>query len=30
LVQPVIDVCAKYKLIPARFDAKDLIEQGLH
>ncbi len=29
-IQPVIDICAKYKVIPAAFDAKDLIAPGLH
>jgi NitT/TauT family transport system substrate-binding protein len=28
-IQPVIDICAKYKAIPAAFDAKDLIAPGL-
>ncbi|MGA2392027.1 MAG: ABC transporter substrate-binding protein [Candidatus Lustribacter sp.] len=28
-IQPVIDICAKYKLIDARFDAKELIAPGL-
>ncbi len=28
-IQPVIDICAKYKVIPAGFDAKDLIAPGL-
>ena len=28
LIQPVIDSCAKYKLIPSAFDAKDLIAPG--
>jgi NitT/TauT family transport system substrate-binding protein len=28
-IQPVIDICAKYKVIPAAFDAKDLIAPGL-
>jgi NitT/TauT family transport system substrate-binding protein len=28
-IQPVIDICAKYKVIPAVFDAKDLIAPGL-
>lgn len=28
-IQPVIDLCAKYKLIPNRFDAKELIAPGL-
>jgi NitT/TauT family transport system substrate-binding protein len=30
LIQPVIDTDAKYKVIPATFDAKDLIAPGLH
>ena len=30
LIQPVIDACAKYKVIPAAFDAKELIAPGLH
>ena len=30
LLQPVIDACAKYKTIPAPFDAKELIVSGLH
>ena len=25
LIQPMIDACAKYKVIPAAFDAKDMI-----
>jgi hypothetical protein len=25
----VIDICAKYKAIPASFDAKDIIAAGL-
>jgi NitT/TauT family transport system substrate-binding protein len=29
LVQPMIDACAKYKVIPAAFDAKDMIAAGL-
>lgn len=29
LIQPVIDICAKYKAIPAAFDAKELIAPGL-
>ena len=29
LIQPMIDVCAKYKVIPAAFDAKDMIATGL-
>jgi NitT/TauT family transport system substrate-binding protein len=29
-LQPVINVCAKYKVIPAPFDAKELIAPGLH
>ena len=29
MIQPVIDACAKYKLIPAPFDAKDIIAPGL-
>jgi NitT/TauT family transport system substrate-binding protein len=29
LVQPMIDACAKYKVIPAAFDAKDMIASGL-
>jgi NitT/TauT family transport system substrate-binding protein len=29
LVQPMIDACAKYKVIPAAFDAKDMIATGL-
>jgi NitT/TauT family transport system substrate-binding protein len=28
-IQPVIDICAKYKVIPAAFSAKDLIAPGL-
>jgi NitT/TauT family transport system substrate-binding protein len=28
-IQPVIDICAKYKAIPAAFDAKELIAPGL-
>jgi len=28
-IQPVIDICAKYKAIPAAFDAKDLIAPGM-
>jgi NitT/TauT family transport system substrate-binding protein len=28
-MQPVIDICAKYKVIPAAFDAKDIIAPGL-
>jgi NitT/TauT family transport system substrate-binding protein len=28
-IQPVIDICAKYKAIPASFDAKDIIAAGL-
>jgi NitT/TauT family transport system substrate-binding protein len=28
-IQPVIDICAKYKAIPAAFDARDLIAPGL-
>lgn len=28
-IQPVIDICAKYKVIPAAFDAKDIIAAGL-
>jgi NitT/TauT family transport system substrate-binding protein len=28
-IQPVIDICAKYKQIPATFDAKDLIAPGM-
>jgi hypothetical protein len=30
LIQPVIDICAKFKAIPARFDAKELIAPGFH
>jgi NitT/TauT family transport system substrate-binding protein len=30
LVQPMIDACAKYKVISAAFDAKDMIATGLH
>jgi NitT/TauT family transport system substrate-binding protein len=30
LIQPVIDICAKYKAIPASFDAKELIAPGFH
>jgi ABC-type nitrate/sulfonate/bicarbonate transport system substrate-binding protein len=29
LIQPMIDACAKYKVIPAAFDAKDMIASGL-
>jgi NitT/TauT family transport system substrate-binding protein len=29
LIQPMIDACAKYKVIPAAFDAKDMIANGL-
>ncbi len=29
LIQPSIDVCAKYKAIPASFDAKELIAPGI-
>jgi NitT/TauT family transport system substrate-binding protein len=29
LVQPMIDACAKYKVIPAAFDARDMIATGL-
>jgi NitT/TauT family transport system substrate-binding protein len=29
-IQPVIDICAKYKVIPAAFDARDLIAPGVH
>ena len=29
LIQPMIDACAKYKVIPATFDAKDMIAAGL-
>ena len=29
LVQPVIDACAKYKTIPASFDARELVVPGL-
>jgi NitT/TauT family transport system substrate-binding protein len=29
LVQPMIDACAKYKVIPAAFEAKDMIATGL-
>jgi len=28
-IQPVIDACAKYKIIPASFDANDIIATGL-
>ena len=28
-IQPVIDICAKYKAIPAAFDARDMIAPGL-
>jgi NitT/TauT family transport system substrate-binding protein len=28
-IQPVIDICAKYKAVPARFDAKDIIAAGM-
>jgi NitT/TauT family transport system substrate-binding protein len=28
-IQPVIDICAKYKAIPAAFDAKEIIAAGL-
>ena len=30
LIQPVIDICAKFKAIPASFEAKDLIAPGFH
>jgi NitT/TauT family transport system substrate-binding protein len=29
LIQPMIDACAKYKVIPAAFDAKEMIAAGL-
>jgi NitT/TauT family transport system substrate-binding protein len=29
LIQPMIDACAKYKAIPASFDARDLIDAAL-
>jgi ABC-type nitrate/sulfonate/bicarbonate transport system substrate-binding protein len=29
LIQPLIDACAKYKAIPASFDARDLIDAAL-
>lgn len=29
LIQPVIDACAKYKVIPSAFDARELIAPGL-
>jgi NitT/TauT family transport system substrate-binding protein len=29
LVQPVIDICAKYKVVPAPFDARELIASGI-
>jgi hypothetical protein len=29
-VQPVIDILAKYKAIPAAFDAKEIIAPGFH
>jgi NitT/TauT family transport system substrate-binding protein len=29
LIQPMIDACAKYKVIPAAFDAKEMIATGL-
>jgi NitT/TauT family transport system substrate-binding protein len=29
LVQPAIDVCAKYKVIPAAFDAREMLASGL-
>jgi NitT/TauT family transport system substrate-binding protein len=28
-IQPVVDVAAKYKIIPARFDARELIDPAL-
>jgi NitT/TauT family transport system substrate-binding protein len=30
LIQPLIDAAAKYKAIPASFDARDLIDSALH
>jgi NitT/TauT family transport system substrate-binding protein len=30
LIQPLIDACAKYKAIPTSFDARELIDSGLH
>jgi ABC-type nitrate/sulfonate/bicarbonate transport system substrate-binding protein len=29
LIQPLIDACAKYKAIPASFDARELIDSAL-
>jgi NitT/TauT family transport system substrate-binding protein len=30
LIQPVIEACAKYKTIPASFDARDMIDPAVH
>jgi ABC-type nitrate/sulfonate/bicarbonate transport system substrate-binding protein len=29
LIQPVIDICARYKTIPAAFDARAMIATGI-
>ena len=29
LIQPTIDVCAKYKVIPATFDAREMISPAV-